>query len=481
MPERNYGRRTCYRRVRCGSRKRWPLLSALCSIVLVTVFDARAETPSSGSGAYASSYAPLGAGPLLIRNAIILDGKGDRFENADILIREGIIAAIGVVVDLPHDVRFIEATGKWVTPGIIDIHSHLGILPSPSVAAHNQVNEATNPNTADVWAEHGVWPQDPGFHYARTGGVTSLHILPGSTNLFGGRSVTLKNVPRRTVREMKFPGAPHGLKMACGENPSTFYAAKGRAPSTRMGVVSEFRKAWIEASSYKEKWDAFAENALSDGKAAPPKHVLALETLKGVLEGEIIVHIHCYRADDMATMMDLADEFDFRVAVFHHAVEAYKIADLLKKRGACAAVWSDLWGFKMEAYDGVPENISMLEASGGCAIIHSDSARKIQSLNLEVARALAHGRKAGLSISKAQAWKWLSFNPAQALGIADQTGSLEVGKDADLVLWTGDPFSVRTKAEKVFIDGDLTWDLHDPAYQAVSDFELGQPGEGDVQ
>jgi imidazolonepropionase-like amidohydrolase len=184
----------------------------------------------------------------------------------------------------------------------------------------------TDPNTAQVWAEHSVWPQDPGFNTARIGGVTSMQILPGSANLFGGRSVTVKNVPSRTVQGMKFPDAPHGLKMACGENPKNVYGLmRDRAPATRMGNVAGYRAAWVKALDYRAKWEDYEA-----GKAySRPTHDLQMETLLGVLDGEILVHNHCYRADEMAIMIDVANEFGYRVTSFHHAVESYKIADLL--------------------------------------------------------------------------------------------------------------------------------------------------------
>ena len=330
----------------------------------------------------------------------------------------------------------------------------------------------TSPTTPDGWAEHSVWPPDPGCSRARAnGGVTTLQILPGSANLIGGRSVTLKNVPARTVQGMKFPGAPYGMKMACGENPKRVYGGKGRMPSTRMGNMAVDREMWAKAVAYKKKLDA--------GK--PVERDLAMETLVGVLSGEILIHNHCYRADEMAQVIDMSHEFGYKVTAFHHAVEAYKIADLLKKEGICAALWADWWGFKMEAYDSVPENLPMVEQAGACAIVHSDDANQIQRLNQEASKALAAGRRMGIEISDERAWRWLAINPATALGIADKTGSLKPGKMADVVLWNGNPFSVYTRPEKVWIDGALMFDADDPKRRPVSDFELGQPGEGDVK
>lgn len=425
---------------------------------------ADSETP------FPSTYEPEPSQPTAITNAVILDGIGGRIDGGTLLMADGVIEAVGdsESVTIPDNARVIDAKGRWVTPGIIDVHSHLGVYPSPGVKAHADGNEATSPNTAEVWAEHSVWPQDPGFVTALAGGVTSLQILPGSANLFGGRSITLKNVPARTVQAMKFPEAPYGLKMACGENPKRVYGSRNQFPSTRMGNVAGYRKAWIEAREYLEKWRDYEENG-----GEKPKRDLQLETLAGVLKGEILIHNHCYRADEMAVMLDLADEFGYEVTAFHHAVEAYKVADLLAESDTCAAMWADWWGFKMEAYDGVRENVALVDKAGACAIVHSDSAEGIQRLNQEAAKVLAAANRAGMDLTRAQAMRWLTFNAAKVLGIEDRTGSLEPGKMADVVLWTDDPFSVYAKAGKVFVDGVLMFDRQDPEKQPRMDFTLG--------
>ena len=206
-----------------------------------------------------------------------------------------------------------------------------------------------------------------------------------------------------------------------------------------------------------------------------------MEPLAGVLEGEILIHNHCYRADEMALVLDMAKEFGYKVSTFHHAVESYKIADLLRDAGVCSAVWADWWGFKMEAYDAIPENAAILHNNGACTIIHSDDENQIQRLNQEAAKAQADGRRTGINISDAEVIRWLTHNPAKALGIGDKTGSVKIGKMADLVLWNGNPLSVYSRPEKVWVDGALLFDSADPKRRPVSDFELGQPGEGDVK
>ncbi|WP_390881942.1 amidohydrolase [Alteromonas oceanisediminis] len=429
---------------------------------------------------YPSTYKPLPSETTLITNVTVLDGVGGKIDNGAVLFVDGKISAVGKDIAAPDDAVVIDGAGKWVTPGIIDTHSHLGVYPAPSTQSHADGNEMTSPVTADVWAEHSVWPQDPGFGRALAGGITALQILPGSANLFGGRSVTLKNLPSRTMQDMKFPGAPYGVKMACGENPKRVYGEKG-GPMTRMGNVAGYRQAWADAQAYVHSWEKYEREYEAGGNPKPPKRDLNNDTLAGVLNGEIIVHMHCYRADEMTVMMDVMKEFDYQIGSFHHAVEAYKIADKLAENNVCSSMWADWWGFKMEAYDGIRENIPMVHQAGACAVVHSDSDLGIQRLNQEAAKAWSDGKRAGIDIPMADAWQWLSANPAKSLGIFDQTGSLEAGKNADLVIWSDNPFSTYTQAEQVFIDGALAYDRNNPESWPISDFELGQVAEGDIK
>ena len=450
-----------------------PLFVAGCATADKPETTTASKPAKKAPAPFPSTYRAYPSIATAIRNVTIFDGEGARIDNGVVFMSNGKISSVGgPETPVPVDVAVFDGAGKYVTPGIIDVHSHLGNYPTPSVEAHSDGNEATSPTTPEVWAEHSVWPQDPGFSRAlANGGITTLQILPGSANLMGGRSVTLKNVYARTAQGMKFPNAPYGMKMACGENPKRVYGAKGRMPSTRMGNLAVNRQTWIKAQEYRKKRDS-GKDFTRD---------LGMETLAGVLEGEILIHNHCYRADEMALVLDMAKEFGYKVSTFHHAVESYKIADLLRDAGVCSAVWADWWGFKMEAYDAIPENAAILHNNGACTIIHSDDENQIQRLNQEAAKAQADGRRMGVNISDAEVIRWLTHNPAKALGIGDKTGSLKPGKMADLVLWNGNPLSVYSRPEKVWVDGALLYDSADPKRRPVSDFELGQPGEGDVK
>ncbi|HUG03349.1 MAG TPA: amidohydrolase [Steroidobacteraceae bacterium] len=475
------------------TRSGWKLcLSAVCAATATACAIQPEAVPGPAAAAspapeparlpYSSTYQAGASGaPILIRNATILTGTGTRLDGGDLLIENGRIAAIGSKLTAPDGAAVIDANGRWVTPGLIDVHSHLGVYPSPSINAHSDGNEATDPVTAGVWAEHSLWPQDPGFEAALRGGVTTMQILPGSANLIGGRGVTVKNVWAPTYQAMKFPGAKQGLKMACGENPKRVYGGRQKAPSTRMGNVAGYRQAFADAQDYQEQWKEHeAKQAVFEAKIKPdatppkpPKRDLRLETLAAAMQGEVLVHNHCYRADEMATMLDLAAEFGFRISAFHHGTEAYKLADRLAADGVCGALWADWWGFKLEAYDGIQENIALVDyPDDGCAIVHSDSDEGIQRLNQEAAKAMTRGSRAGLDIPPERAIRWVTSNAARSLGIEAQTGSLEAGKMADVVIWNGNPFSVYALADQVYVDGVLRFDRAHPSDQPLSDFSL---------
>ncbi len=472
---------------------------------------------------------PQAAPPVIIRGATLMLATGKTIAKGSILLEKGKIAAV-VEGDLPprEGAVVIDGTGKFVTPGIIDTHSHLGVYPMPNAAAHLDGNEMTEPVTPQAQSVDAFWPQDPGIDRAVAGGVTALQALPGSGNLIGGRAVTLKLRPALSSREMHVAGAPDGLKMACGENPKRVYGKDKRSPMTRMGNLALQRAAFLRAQKLQREWakwrDAegrrlagaskkraayeaqrteraereawcrgpgvgsgacsgwrkqWSEHPLEEPETTdpipPPDRDPGTETLVAALEGRVLVHVHCYRADDMLDMIALSNEVGFQIRSFHHALEAYKIKGELSSRGIATSTWADWWGFKMEAYDGIPENAALVHEAGGRVIIHSDSEEGIRRLNQEAAKALASGRAAGVALSEEDAIRWITIHPAWALGIDWRTGSLELGKDADVVLWSGNPFSVYAVAEKVWIDGGLRYARGAPS-PGKSDFELGADG-----
>lgn len=421
---------------------------------------------------------------IVFTNATVMTAeRAGTLRQAYIYIKAGRIAGVGRG-ELPRrlrnlsTLRRIDLKGRYVTPGLIDTHSHMGVYARPHARAHADGNEMTSPNTAGVRAIDGLWPQDPSFQRAVQGGVTTVQVIPGSANLIGGRGITIKLHPATTARAMVFPGAPQGLKMACGENPKRVYGRKGRMPFTRMGSHALRRRYLIKARRYGRQLRSYnaAIRAFNRGdrstRPRPLRRNLATETLSAMLEGRILLHVHCYRADDMARFIELADEFNFKIRSFHHAVEAYKIRSLLAKRRIAVSTWVDWWGFKLEARDAIPTNLALVARAGGRAILHSDSAEDGQIMNQEAARAYHYGLRKGIRLSENDALRWITLNPAWALGIAKQTGSIRSGKMADLVVWSHHPFSVYARARLVFIDGVRVFDATRPR-RTRSDFEAG--------
>jgi imidazolonepropionase-like amidohydrolase len=427
---------------------------------------------------------------VLLQHATVMTATGKRYSPGFVLMENGTIAAVGEG-DGPapkEGTVVVDAHGRFVTPGIIDPHSHMGVYPVPDTEGHDDGNELTDPVTAGLRAEHSFWPQDPALERAVAGGVTTIGVLPGSGNLIGGRGIVMHLVPQRGARAMRFPGAPEILKMACGENPKRVYREMKRAPTTRMGNLRAVREAFLRAQKYTREWDdwtkkqrearpppADADKKHDKGEEKSPDRDLALETLALVMRGDILVEWHCYQADDMLAALQIADEFGFKVRAFHHALEAYKIRDVLAARGVAAVTWDDWWGFKMESYDGIPENLALVTEAGARAVVHSDSPIAIQILNQAAGKSLAAGRAAGVKLDDDDALRWLTANPAWALGIDDQVGTLEPGKRGDVVVWSESPFSVYARAELVYIDGQAVFDrAHVGA--PWSDFELGVRG-----
>lgn len=443
------------------------LLAFALGALLMRTASAEPDTsPQAPWATYRSTYLPADSGELLFKNATLLDGVGHRYDGYDLLVRHGKVVGIGKSLTGSAGTTTVDATGKWITPGIIDAHSHLGGASSPSSRTRFDINERTNPVTPYVSVQHAVWPQDPGFFTALAGGVTTLDVLPGSTNLIGGRGVLLKNVASVTVQGMMFAQAPTPLKMACGENPKNAYGTKG-GPSTAMGNMAGYRAAFLEAR-------AFLAAGRSEKAAGNGQKLLGLQTMADVLEGKLPVQIHCYRADEMAQMIELSHEFDFKIAAFHHAVEAFKIRDMLAREGICVATWGDRWVSKLEGMDSIQENAALLDAvPGGCVAIHSDSADEVQRLNQEAGKVIANAKRIGLEIPPERAMTWLTSNPARMLGVADRTGSLAEGLDADIVVWNRNPFSSYALAESVYIDGVLRYARGRTDAHQRSDFFAG--------
>lgn len=439
------------------------------------------------------------ASSFVLRGGTVLTAAGQRFDPGFVVVTDGRIALAGPGEPPPTPgARSIDISGQFVTPGLIDAHSHLGVYPAPDFKAHSDGNEMTAAVTAGVWAEHGLWPQDPGLELAVAGGTTTMLVLPGSANLIGGRGVTVHMVPARGSRAMRFPGAPDVLKMACGENPKRVYGEKAGGPSTRMGNLRGQREAFFAAQKYREEWQRWSEKQERErgraGKPAkpkdrpakpkdkeeepalPPARDLGLETLAEVLDGRVLVEAHCYRADDMLNLVQLAEEVGFKIRAFHHALEAYKIRDILAAKEIAVATWADWWGFKIEAFDGIEQNAALLAQAGVRAVIKSDSSVDIQRLNQEAGKALASAERAGLPLTEDDALRLVTANPAWALGIDAEVGTIESGKRADLVVWDRHPFSVYSRARLVFVDGRLRYD-RDRRGAPWSDFMLGQEHE----
>jgi imidazolonepropionase-like amidohydrolase len=386
----------------------------------------------------------------LIRNATVLTITHGVLANTDVLIRHGKIAAIGKNLKAAADARVIDATGKFVMPGIVDCHSHSMLDAinegSISVSSMARTRDVLNPTDVDLYRE-------------LAGGVTTLNLLHGSANSIGGQTTTVKIKYGRPIEEFIFPGAPPGIKFALGENPkrSSFTPQPGqqrRYPATRMGVEETIRDAFVRARDYKKSWDEYrAAVAKGDKNAIVPRRDLQLEPLVEVLEGKRYVHSHCYRADEILMLINIADEFGFKVRTFQHVLEGYKVAKEIAKHGAGASTFADFWGYKIEAYDAIAYNTAILVRHGVVTSVNSDSNERARRLNVEAAKAMRYG-----DLTEEEALKLITINPAWQLGIQDRVGSIEVGKDADLAVWTAHPLSVYARVETTLIDGEIFFD-----------------------
>ena len=426
------------------------------------------------AGAPVSTYHPLPRTDVLITGATVLDGDGHRLDKADVLVHDGKIAAVGPHLKAGPGVETVDAHGKWVTPGIIDDHSHDGTYAMPLTSVDTQasdVAETATPEEEDTWILNGIDTADATFLYALKNGVTTMQVLPGSTPLMSGRAVTVHPIPAPSVTDMMVPDAPAGAKMACGDNAKLHFGPLNQKPNSRGAEIAMLREAFSQARTYRDAWLKYART----GRGEPPVRDVKLDTLVGILDGDLRLNIHCYRADDMNNWTRVAHEFNFKITAFHHAVEAYKTPQLFIDNHICAVVWPDWWGFKMEANDGIRENAAILDHDGICVTMHSDGPVIGQRLNIEAAKAAAAGRRIGFSEPPEHVIAWITSNPAKVLGLDSRMGSLRPGYDGDVVVWSGDPFSIYSHADLVLVDGARVYDRFDPAYQPKSDFQLGRP------
>lgn len=382
---------------------------------------------------------------VLIKNATVMTAAKGTLENTDILVTNGKIARVGKGIQAPAGTSVIDAAGKFVTPGIIDAHSHTML---------DSINEGAFSVTSMTGTDDMLNPTDIAIYRALAGGVTAGLLLHGSANSIGGKSSTVKFKWGRGVNDFKVAGAPTGIKFAMGENvrQTTQSPQPGRQlryPRTRQGVVETMRDAFLRARDYKRSWEDFRAGKL---KVAPRKD-LELEPIVEILDGTRLVHAHGYRSDEHLNLLLLADEFGFKVATLQHALEAYKIAPEIAKRGTGASIFVDSWSFKLESYDAIPYNAYILWKAGVVVSINSDSDERMRRLNLDAAKVMKYG-----GVPEQDALQMITLNPAKQLGIDKRTGSIEVGKDADLVIWNGHPFSVYSRVDTTMIDGEVFFD-----------------------
>jgi len=397
--------------------------------------------------------ASTGHHDVVIKNATVMTVTHGNIKNGAVYIKDGKIAAVGENVNAPASATVIDAGGKYLTPGIVDSHSH--------IALDDDVNEATSPITPQMMMKDAFNYQDKAIYRALAGGVTTSLLLHGSANMIGGQAVVIKHKYGASRDEMLFPNAPQSIKFASGENPKRVYGGREQMPSTRMGNFAVQREALVQAQDYMREWDNYNEKVKRGDKdakdASPPKHDLKLEALADVLRGKLMVQIHIYRADEMLTEIAMAKEFGYKIRAFHHALEAYKVADQLAASNIAIATFSDWWGYKQEAWDAIPWNAVMSIRKGVRVAIKSDSEDYTRRLNQEAAKTIRYG-----GATEEEALKMITLNPAWIVGVDDRVGSIDVGKDADLVIWDGYPLSSYGVPEKVLIDGDVYFDRSQP-------------------
>jgi imidazolonepropionase-like amidohydrolase len=393
------------------------------------------------------------AAPVVIQNATIMTVTKGNIDKGSVVLQDGKIVAVGTKVNIPAGATIIDATGKYVIPGIIDCHSHI---------ATEAVNEGSLSVSSMVGISDTLNPEDIAIYRAMAGGVTTANILHGSANSIGGKTVVVKMRWDHSSSEILFEDAMPGIKFALGENPKRAGAAampmpgittNARYPATRMGVEDVIREAFNDAKAYKASWVEYNAKAAKGGAVIPPARDLKLESLVEVLDGKRYVHTHCYRQDEILMMLRVADDYGFKVRTLQHVLEGYKVAKEIAAHGAGASTFSDWWAYKVEAYDAIPYNATLMMKKGVLVSLNSDDAELMRHLNTEAAKTMKYG-----GATETEALSMVTINPAKQLGIEKRVGSIEVGKDGDVVIYDQHPLSTFTKVDKVFIDGQLYFD-----------------------
>lgn len=399
-----------------------------------------------------AQQSPPGRNEVVIRNAYVMTVTHGNLKKGSVYVKDGKIAAVGESVEAAASATVIDAGGKYLTPGIIDSHSH--------IALDDDVNEATSPVTPQMMMIDAFDYRDKAIYRALAGGVTTSLLLHGSANMIGGQAIVIKHKYGLNRDALLFPGAPPSIKFASGENPKRVYGNRNELPSTRMGNFAVQRDAFVQARDYMRSWNEYDEKVKrGDKDASPPKHDLKLEALSDVLRGKFLIQIHCYRADEFLTEIAIAKEFGYKIRAFHHALEAYKVPERLAAENIGIATFADWWGYKQEAWDAIPWNAVMAMRKGVRVAIKSDSGDFTRRLNQEAAKTMRYG-----GASEEEALKMITLNAAWIIGVDGRVGSIDVGKDADLVLWDGYPLSSSAVPSKVFIDGDVYFDRALPGY-----------------
>jgi imidazolonepropionase-like amidohydrolase len=406
----------------------------------------------AGTAVAAPPSAPADKGFAIMGGTILTAGPAGTIEKGTLLIRGGKIAAVGKDVQVAVGVPVVDATGRYVIPGIIDAHSH--------TALEGSVNECTDSVTAQVRAADVVDHRDVDLYRQLAGGVTTINVLHGSCNTIGGQNVVLKLRWGQGPEALVFKDAPRGIKFALGENVKRSNSSRPgprRFPATRMGVEVVVRQAFTEAQEYAREWEEYDRQVKAAGAKGPrpraPRRNLQLETLRDVLAGRVLVHAHCYRSDEILMLIRLADELGFKIRTFQHVLEGYKVASEIARHGAGASTFSDWWAYKLEAWDAIPYNAALMHARGVRVSLNSDSNELARRLYWEAAKAIKYG-----GVSEDDALKMITLHPAWQLGIDQRVGSLEVGKDADLAIFTAHPFAPDARVEMTMVDGVIRFD-----------------------